>query len=143
MLEGILSISGKGGLFKLVSQGKNVIIVESLTDGKRMPVSGTSRVSSLHEISMYTTGEDVSLAHVMANIFKLTGGKECISAKASNEELKEFMGKALPEWDADRIYVSDIKKLVTWYNLLLAHGLVSENEQDEEKGEKGEKEAEA
>ena len=131
MLEGILSISGKSGLFKLVSQGKNAIIVESLTDGKRTPVSGTSRVSSLHEISMYTTGEDVTLAHVMANIFKLTGGKECISTKASNEELKEFMGKALPEWDSERIYVSDIKKLVSWYNILLAHGLVSENEEDE------------
>lgn len=134
MLNGILSISGKSGLFKLVSQGKNNIIVESLADGKRLPVSGTARVSALQEISMYTVDGDVRLSHVMANIFNLTGGKECIPATSSNEELKAFMAKALPEWDADRIYVSDIKKLVSWYNILLAHGLVSgvDDEENEE-----------
>lgn len=137
MLEGILSISGKSGLFKLVSQGRNAIIVESLADGKRMPVSGSARVSALQEISMYTVDGDVKLSHVMANIFKLQEGKECIPATSTNEELKAFMAKALPEWDADRIYVSDIKKLVTWYNILLAHGLVSDKEEEED-GEKTE-----
>ncbi|MEE1347400.1 MAG: DUF5606 domain-containing protein [Bacteroidales bacterium] len=131
MLEGILSISGKSGLFKLVSQGRNAIIVESLADGKRMPVSGSARVSALQEISMYTVDGDVKLSHVMANIYKLTDGKECIPATSSNAELKEFMAKALPEWDADRIYVSDIKKLVAWYNILLAHNLVSDKEEEE------------
>ncbi len=133
MLEGILSISGKSGLFKLVSQGRNIIIVESVADGKRQPVSGMSRVSALQEISMFTVDGDVPLSHVMANIFKLTGGKECIKANASNEELKAFMAQALPEWDADRIHVSDIQKLVTWYNILVAHGLVSDKEDEEEK----------
>lgn len=132
MLEGILSIAGKSGLYKMVSQGKNSIIVESLVDGRRTAVSGASRISSLREISMYTTGDDVSLSHVFANIFKLTEGKECIGAKSSNDELKEFMDKALPEWDSERIYMSDVKKLVTWYNLLLAHGLVSDKEEDAE-----------
>ena len=131
MLEGILSIAGKSGLFKLVSQGRNAIIVESLADGKRMPVSGSARVSALQEISMYTVDGDVKLSHVMANIYKLTDGKECIPATSSNAELKEFMAKALPEWDADRIYVSDIKKLVAWYNILLAHNLVSDKEEEE------------
>ena len=131
MLEGILSISGKSGLFKLVSQGCNAIIGESLADGKRMPVSGSARVSALQEISMYTVDGDVKLSHVMANIYKLTDGKECIPATSSNAELKEFMAKALPEWDADRIYVSDIKKLVAWYNILLAHNLVSDKEEEE------------
>ena len=131
MLEGILSISGKSGLFKLVSQGRNAIIVESLADGKRMPVSGSARVSALQEISMYTVDGDVKLSHVMANIYKLTDGKECIPATSSNAELKEFKAKALPEWDADRIYVSDIKKLVAWYNILLAHNLVSDKEEEE------------
>ena len=116
MLEGILSISGKSGLFKLVSQGRNAIIVESLADGKRMPVSGSARVSALQEISMYTVDGDVKLSHVMANIYKLTDGKECIPATSSN---------------ADRIYVSDIKKLVAWYNILLAHNLVSDKEEEE------------
>ena len=133
MLEGILSISGRGGLFKLVSQAKNIIVVESLADGKRMPVNTTARVSALQEISMYTVGGDVKLSHVMSNIFKLTGGKECISAKASNDELKAFMAQALPEWDSERIYTSDIKKLVTWYNILLAKGLVSAEEEADEK----------
>ena len=128
MLEGILSIAGKGGLFKLVSQGNNMIIVESLVDGKRTPVHSTARVSALQEISMYTVDGDVKLSHVMANIYKLTEGKECISAKASAEELR----KALPEWDSERIYTSDIKKLVTWYNLLLSKGLVSDKEDDEQ-----------
>ncbi|MCI5982588.1 MAG: DUF5606 domain-containing protein [Marinilabiliaceae bacterium] len=132
MLEGILSIAGKGGLFKLVSQGNNMIIVESLVDGKRTPVHSTARVSALQEISMYTVDGDVKLSHVMANIYKLTEGKECISAKASAEELRDFMGKALPEWDSERIYTSDIKKLVTWYNLLLSKGLVSDKEDDEQ-----------
>ncbi len=135
MLEGILAIAGKGGLYKLVSQGSNVIIVEGLADGKRQPVHSTARVSALQEISMYTVDGDVKLSHVMANIYKLTGGKECITAKASAEELKAFMAEALPEWDSERIYVSDIKKLVTWYNLLLSKGLVSDKEEEEETGE--------
>lgn len=131
MLEGILSIAGKGGLFKLVSQGNNTIIAEELTTGKRTPIHSTARVSALQEISMYTVDGDVRLSHVMANIYRLTGGKECITAKASSEELRAFMAQALPEWDSERIYTSDIKKLVTWYNLLLAHGLVSDKEDEE------------
>lgn len=138
MLEGILSISGKSGLFKLVSQGRSAIIVESLADGKRMPVSGSARVSALQEISMYTVDGDVKLSHVMANIFKLTGGKECIPATSSSDELKDFMAKALPEWDSERIYVSDIKKLVAWYNILLAHNLVSDKEGEEAEEAKAE-----
>ena len=135
MLEGILSISGKSGLFKLVSQGKNVIIVESLVDGVRKPVSSTARVSALQEISMYTVEGDVKLSHVMANIFKAYEGKAAIDPKASVEELHAFMDKVLPEWDKDRVYNSDIKKLATWYNILVAKGLVSDKEDEEEKKE--------
>ena len=132
MLENILSISGKPGLYKLLTQAKATIIVESLVDGNRMPVSSNARVSALQEISMYTVGGDVRLSHVMANIYKLTNGKPCIDSKASNEELKDFMAKALPEWDSERVHVSDIKKLVSWFNILLAKGLVSDKEDNEE-----------
>ena len=135
MLEGILSISGKGGLFKLVSQGKNVIIVESLAEGVRTPVSSTARVSALQEISMYTVEGDVKLSHVMANIFKAYEGQKAISPKASADELKAFMDKVLPEWDKDRVYTSDIKKLVTWYNILVEKGFVSDKEDEEKKEE--------
>lgn len=141
MLEGILSISGKGGLYKMVSQGKNSVIVESLQDGKRMPVGGMARVSSLHEISMYTRGGDVSLQSVMAGIYRAKGGKECLDGRtASSEELRAFMDEVLPEWDSERVYVSDIRKLATWYNILVGKGLVSGEEEKpegeaEDKGE--------
>mgnify|MGYP006988863742 FL=1 len=130
MLEGILSVAGKSGLYKLLSQGKNMIVVESIEDGKRSPVSSNARVSALQEISMYTVDGDVKLSRVMANIYKHTGGKQCLTAKSSAEELKQFMADVLPEWDSERIYVSDIKKLVTWYNLLVDKGLVSDKEDE-------------
>lgn len=133
MLKGILSIAGQGGLFKLVSQGKNTIIVESIADGKRMPAYATSRVSALSDISMYTTEDDVKLSTVMANIYKYTNGAQAIdSKKASSEELKAYMSKVLPNWDKDRIYTSDLKKLFTWYNILQAAGLVSDKDEEEE-----------
>lgn len=119
MLKGILSIAGHGGLFKLVSQGNNNIIVESLADGKRMPAHSTSRVSALEDISMYTIEGDIKLSSVFANIFNYTNGAKAIDAKASSDELKSYMSAVLPNWDKERIYTSDIKKLFTWYNLLL------------------------
>ena len=129
MLKGILSIAGQSGLFKLVSQGKNTIIVESLIDGKRMPAYGSSRVSALEDISMYTTEGDVKLSDVFVNIFKFTNGQPAIDAKkSSGDELKAYMNNVLPNWDKDRIYVSDLKKLFTWYNILQAKGIITDKE---------------
>jgi len=133
MLKGILSIAGQGGLFKLVSQGKNTIIVESLATGKRMPAYATSRVSALEDISMYTTEGDVKLSEVMANINKYTKGAQAIDAKtASNDDLKKYMDNVLPNWDKDRIYTSDLKKLFNWYNILQAAGIASDKADSEE-----------
>ncbi|MCQ2229952.1 MAG: DUF5606 domain-containing protein [Bacteroidales bacterium] len=133
MLKGILSIAGQGGLFKLVSQGKNTIIVESLATGKRMPAYATSRVSALEDISMYTTEGDVKLSEVMANIYKYTKGEQAIDAKtASNDDLKKYMDNVLPNWDKDRIYTSDLKKLFNWYNILQAAGIASDKAETEE-----------
>ncbi len=135
MLKEILSISGQGGLFKLVSQGKNAIIVESLADGKRFPVQATARISALQDISMYSEDGDVKLSTIMSNIFKYSGGQKVLDAKkASADELKAEMDKALPNWDRERIYSSDLKKLFTWYNILVEKGLVKE-EAEEEKAE--------
>lgn len=126
MLKGILSIAGQGGLFKLVSQGNNSIIVESLVDGKRMPAHGTSRVSALEDISMYTEDGDVKLSYVFASIYEFAKGEKCIDVKkASAAEIKEYMGNVLPNWDKEHIYMSDLKRLFTWYNLLLEKGVIT------------------
>lgn len=140
MLKEILSISGQSGLFKLVSRGNNAIIVESLVDGHRMPANGASRVSSLEDISMYTEDGDIRLSKVFAKIYRFTNGTACIDGKkASADELKKTMNSVLPNWDKERIYMSDLKKLFTWYNLLLTNNIINEesvttteNEKDDE-----------
>ena len=123
-LKEVLAISGQSGLFKFVAQSKNGVIVESLTDGKRSNASGSAKVSALGEIAIYTETDDLPLAQVFENIYKHTAGKEAISPKASPEELKKFFAAVLPEYDRERVHVSDIKKVVAWYNLLIGIGMV-------------------
>lgn len=131
-LSGIISITGQSGLHKIVSQTKNGIIVEPLGGGRRFPVHGAQRVSSLEDISIYTYEEDVPLADVFASIFKNLKGGEAISHKAEKGELESFMETHLPTYDKDRVYTSDIKKVVQWYNLLLKEGLLKETEKKKE-----------
>ncbi len=119
MLKGILSVSGQSGLYKMISQAKNSIIVESLVDGKRMPAYATSRISALEDISIFTEQGDVKLVEVFKNIFEKEDGKQTISHKSSANELKSYFVQVLPDYDKDRVYVSDIKKVVVWYNLLV------------------------
>ncbi len=119
MLKGILAISGQAGLFKMVSQAKNSIIVESLADGKRMPAYATSRISALEDISIFTEEEDVKLLEVFNKIYDKEQGQAAISHKASSNDLKKYFEEVLPDYDRDRVYVSDIKKVIMWYNLLL------------------------
>lgn len=126
MLKGVLSIAGHGGLFKLISQGNNSIIVESLVDGKRLPAHGTSRVNALEDISMYTEDGDVKLSYVFACIYDFAKGEKCIDVKkASADEIKAYMSNVLPNWDKEHIYMSDLKRLFTWYNLLLDGGFIT------------------
>ncbi len=135
-LSGILAISGKPGLHKLISQTKNGLIVESFNDKKRFPVYAAHQISALEEISMYTYSGEVSLADVFKNMFDHCEGKEAISHKSSKNDLLELMDTILPEYDKDRVYISDIKKLVQWYNSLLENGLmVFDEEAAEEKTE--------
>lgn len=121
-LKEILAISGQPGLFKYVAQSTRGVIVESLLDGKRMNASAAAKVSALTEISMFTEGEDIPLADVFTRIYEQTGGKEAISPKETPEKLKAAFAEALPDYDRDRVHVSDIKKCFSWYNILLKAG---------------------
>ena len=118
----ILAISGMPGLYKYVAQSTRGIIVESLEDGRRMNASATSRVSALAEISMFTEGEDIALADVFTNIWNYTEGKQAISHKESADKIKEEFAKVLPEYDRERVHVSDMKKCFAWYNTLVKAG---------------------
>lgn len=121
-LKDILAISGQPGLYKFVAQSMRGVIVESLIDSKRMNASATSRVSALTEISMFTEGEDIALADVFTNIWNYTEGKQAISHKESPERIKEEFAKVLPEYDRERVHVSDMKKCFAWYNTLVEAG---------------------
>ena len=128
----ILAISGMPGLYKYVAQSTRGIIVESLGDGKRMNASATSRVSALSEISMFTEGDDIALAEVFTKMYAHTQGKEAISHKESPETLKAYFADVLPDYDRDRVHVSDIKKALSWFNILVGAGLTVFRLPDEE-----------
>lgn len=125
MLRDILSITGKPGLYKLVSRGNNMLIVESLLDGKRVPTYARDKIVSLGEISMYTMGEDVSLSEVLTKLGEKEGLKVAAidPKKADNDQLRDFFGEVLPDFDRDRVYPSDIRKLIQWYNILINAGI--------------------
>lgn len=124
MLKTILAISGKPGLYKLISQAKNMLIVESLSDKKRLPIYASDKVISLGDIAMYTDADEVPLSKVLDAVKKKENGAlaSVDYKKASAEELSAFMAEVLPEYDRDRVHISDIKKLVQWYNLLTESG---------------------
>lgn len=132
MKQTILAISGKPGLYKLVSRAKNSLIVEALDEThKRMPAFGTDRITSLADIAMFTESEDVPLMKVLASIRDLEEGKESSVnyKKATSEELHEYFSKVLPEWDQDRVQNSHIKKLIQWYNILVKAGITDFEEE--------------
>ncbi|MCR5242900.1 MAG: DUF5606 domain-containing protein [Prevotella sp.] len=122
----ILAISGKPGLYKLISRAKNSLIVEALDETKkRFPTFGTDRIISLGDIAMFTETEDIALYKVLNAIKELEQGKTVSIdyKKASGKELQDYFTKVLPEWDRDRVHNSDIKKLLQWYNILIAAGV--------------------
>ncbi len=122
-LKDILAISGWPGLYKYVARSQRGVIVESLADGKRMNAAMASKMSALTEISMFTEEEDIALADVLTNIYNYTGGKEAISHKDTPENIKAYMAQVLPNYDRERVHVSDMKKLFAWYNILVAAGM--------------------
>ncbi|MBR4161234.1 MAG: DUF5606 domain-containing protein [Bacteroidaceae bacterium] len=141
MLETILAISGKPGLYRLINRGNRSLIVETLdAQKKRMPAFGADKIISLADIAMYTDEEEVPLRKVFKNIYDMEGGK--VTAidyrKASKEELADFMAKALPNYDRDHVYPSDMKKLIQWYNILVENGVTDFEEPQQEEAESAE-----
>ncbi len=134
MLKTILSISGKPGLYKLVSQGKNMLIVETISaEKKRMPAYATDSIVSLGDIAIYTNDSEVPLSEVFEKIKEKQAGQriDLNIKKASQNVLQDFLEEVLPEFDRDRVYASDIKKLMTWYNLLLENGITEFTKEEE------------
>ena len=124
MQDIILAISGKPGLYKLVSRGNRTLIVETLdAQHRRFPAGMHDRVTSLGDVSMFTDSDDVNLMQVFQNLYDTLQGKTEVGHKDANEEeLQNIMDKALPNWDRDRVHFSDIRKLVQWYNILIEAG---------------------
>jgi len=131
MLKGILAISGQSGLFKMVAESKNNIIVESLDSKKRIPVYSTSKVSALEDIAIYTDTGDVPLKDVFKAISEKENGGQSMSHKSSANELKSYFGEVIPEFDRDRVYISDIKKVLMWYNILHEKEMLDFTEDEE------------
>ncbi|ADQ82813.1 DUF5606 domain-containing protein [Riemerella anatipestifer] len=125
LLEKIISISGKPGLYKLVSQLRNGFIVEDITTKKKLSISNSSQVSLLDNIAMFSFDREVPLFEVFENIAKNENYEQTINHKSSDEELRAFMLKSLPTYDTERVYVSDIRKLAQWYNLLQKAGYIT------------------
>lgn len=134
-LKDIMAISGKPGLYKFISQGRNAMVVENLENNTRMSAFATDKVSALEDIAIFTEDQDVSIKDVLKNIFDKENGRKTISHKSANEELKTWFESILPDYDRNRVYVSDIKKVIQWYNILQKMKmLVFEDEKANETG---------
>ncbi len=139
MLKEILSISGKPGLQKLVSNSSNAIIVESLIDGKRFPAYSNSKIIALEDISIYTEEEDMPLKEVFKRIYTKENGQSALSHKESSEKIIAYFNEIVPEYDKDRVYTSDMKKIIQWYNLLTEKGMLNFSEEESKEENKEEK----
>ncbi|MEN8187747.1 MAG: DUF5606 domain-containing protein [Bacteroidota bacterium] len=118
-IDKIVSVSGKPGLYEIISQSKNSVIVESLQDKKRLPIHSLHNISALSDIAIYTYEEEVSLKEVFLNIFNKEEGKKTIDPKSNKQQLLDYFGEILPNFDDERVYPSNIKKVLQWYNTLV------------------------
>ena len=135
-LKKIVAITGRPGLYKIISQTKGGLLVESLIDKKRIPINAIHTVSALNDIAMFTYGDEVSLRSILKTIADTYKNKKSISHKESKANLISFFRKILPDYDEDRVYPSNIKKLLQWYNILVSSKFdfssIDENTNDEE-----------
>lgn len=131
-LAEIMSISGKPGLYKMISHTKTGMLVESMQDQKRFPVFAHEKISSLEEISIFTETDDIPLKEVFKKINDLLEGEKALSHKSPASELKDFFDDAVPDYDKERVYVSDIKKVIQWYNVLHEMELLDFTEEDDD-----------
>jgi hypothetical protein len=134
MLKEILAVSGKSGLYRLVSRGKNLLIIESLADKKRVPAYARDKVISLGDISIYTDEDEVSIREVLTSIKEKENGKNISIdlSKAGADELRAYLAEVLPNFDRERVYPSDIKKLLKWYEILIADGITDFSVKEDE-----------
>lgn len=135
MLREILSITGRPGLFRIVTPGKRTLVVEEMTSKKRFPLSQRDRVVCLGDIAMYTVGEDLPLSQILDRVYEAEEGNPVDVKSMDNDALREEFAKAVEDFDRDRVYPSDIKKLYNWYNLLISQGYTKFTEEKEEGSE--------
>ena len=141
-ISDVLAISGKPGLFKILASSSKNLVVESMLDGKRSSIPGSLRVSSLSDITMYTINEDVPLREIIKSMYDKNKGKAAISHNSSPQEVKDFVDSVVDDLDHDRVYASDLRKLVQWYNLLISQkALPFEEEEEKEDGKSDDKKA--
>lgn len=131
-LEKILSISGKPGLYELTAQTRGGFVAKSITEGNKISVNVRHNVSLLSEIAVYTYTEEVPLGTVFQKMFEKEDGKPAIDHKASKKELEAYFAEVLPDYDVDRVYQSDIKKIIQWYNLLVNNGFTDFSKEEKE-----------
>jgi hypothetical protein len=131
-LKDMMAISGHSGLFKFIAQGRNGVIVEGLIDKKRMNASASARISALEDIAVYTDEKEVPLAEVLRTIFKKENGAPIVLPKNTDDQVKKYFAEILPDYDRNRVYVSDMKKVVSWYNTLQSQNLVDLEEEKKE-----------
>lgn len=129
-LTGIISISGQPGLFKIIAQSKNGIIVEGLADKKRVNIYSSTKVSTLNDISMFTTGDDKPIEEIMTSIFEKEKGGAAIDNKADDKAVEKYFAEILPDYDKERVYVSNMRKLFSWYNALQTTGNLKQKEEN-------------
>ena len=134
-LDKVLSISGKPGLYELKAQTRGGFVAESMLDGKKISVNMRHNVSLLSEIAIYTYTEEIPLREVFQKIYDKENGGEAVSHKESKAKLEEYFSEVLPDYDEDRVYVSDIKKIIQWYNLLVSKGYTDFSKPDEKASE--------
>ncbi|MFT5601371.1 MAG: hypothetical protein ACI9N1_001614 [Flavobacteriales bacterium] len=130
-LKGIISISGKGGLFKVIGQGKNNVIVQDLESGRKFPAFASNKISALEDISIYTEDDDVLLGDVYTSMFDKTGGKAALAHSTDIEELKKFFNTVL-DFDKERVSNADVKKVFQWFNILHKADLLKQDEVETE-----------
>jgi len=132
-LEGIINISGKPGLFKIISKNKNNIIIESLSDGKRSALNSNNNANLLEEIGIYTYEETKSLSEIFNDIAKKENNNKSINHKSSNQQLIDYFREIVENYDEDRVYVSDIKKVIQWYNIMQSSNLIPKKKKEKKK----------
>jgi hypothetical protein len=135
-ISDVLAISGKPGLFKILASSPKNLVVESMIDGKRSSIPGSLRVSSLSDITMYTIDEDVQLREILKSMFDKNKGKPALSHNSAPQEVKDFIDSVVNDLDHGRVYASDLRKLVQWYNLLISQKALPFEEEEEKKDDK-------